>query len=204
MKTIKFSWHCSAAIALGVLCGCETVTVPPTSVGTEYLPPDTIVTGQPGDATVYDLKRLVKEILDEIKADNDFVVALSAMKSEKGRMPDLVVANIENKSSDVEIRSMCRPMRSYIIEGLKNLVSLRIDDNSIVLAPRILSDITGGDKDANKRITPDSLDLYLCIIVEKDPRSPSDGVHWYAINATMYDLHTGRMFNTWNRSFYKK
>lgn len=197
-------WTCLSAIALGVLCGCETVTVPPTSAGTEYLPPDTIVPGQPGDATIYDLKRLVKEILDEIKADNDFMGALTAMESEKGRVPDLVVANIENKSSDVEIRSMCRPMRSYIIEGLKNLVSLRIDDNSIVLAPRILSDITGGDKDANKRITPDSLDLYLCIIVEKDPRSPSDGVHWYAINATMYDLHTGRMFNTWNRSFYKK
>lgn len=197
-------WACLSAIALGVLCGCETVTIPPKPVGTEYLLPDTIVPGEPGDATIYDLKRLVKEILDEIKADNDFMVALSAMKSEKGRMPDLVVAHIDNKSGDAEIRSMCRPMRNYIIEGLKNVVSLRIDDNSIVLAPRILSDITGDDKNANKRITPDSLDLYLRILLEKDPRPPSDGVHWYAINATMYDLHTGAMFNTWNRSFYKK
>lgn len=204
MKAIKSIWHCCAAIALGVLCGCETVTVPPTPDGMEYLPHDTVVAGKPGDATIYDLKRLVKEILEEIKADNDFMGALTAMKSEKGRPPNLVVANIDNKSGDAEIRSMCRPMRNYIIEGLKNFVSLRIDDNSIVLAPRILSDITGGDKDANKRITADSLDLYLCLLLEKDPRTPSDGVHWYAINATMYDLHTGAMFNTWNRSFYKK
>ena len=205
MKAIKSIGRCCAAISLGILCGCETVTVPPTpSPGTVHLPPDTPVLGKPGDATIYELKRLVKEILDEIKADNDFMETLKAMKTEKGEKPDLVVAYVDNESHDGDIRAMCRPMRNYIIEGLKNLVSLRIDDNSIVLAPRILSDINGGNKDANKRITPDSLDLYLCILVEKDPRPPSDGFHWYAINATMHNLHTGRMFNTWNRSFYKK
>ena len=193
------------AVALSVIfCGCmKTVAVPPTPTGTTYLPPDAPVIGRPDHATIYDLKRLVNEVLDKMKADHDFMDALSSMKREKGMKPDLVVALVDNKSGDEEIREMCRPIRNFMNEWLNSLFFLKNDDNSLVLAHRVWVDVTGGNKDANKRITPDSLDLYLRTQLENKPQRGTDGVHWYAINVTLYDLHTGRNLWVGNRDFYK-
>ena len=63
MDKHNFVWPCLAIIALGVLCGCETVTIPPeppTPVKTDY-------------ATIYDLERLALNMMEKLNVAYIFI-----------------------------------------------------------------------------------------------------------------------------------
>lgn len=195
------AWRRCAIMALGALCGCETVTVPPKPTGTQYPPPDTVVKGDYKLATMYDLERLVLMMLDKMNADLDFMDDYNVVKVAKKKKPHLIVALVDNKSPDAWIRDRCGPMRDSINERLSHLFRLKNDDNSLVLADRIFIEVTGGNTDANKQITDDSLDFYMRTKVRNDLEGV--GVHLYKLHITLNNLHTGDVVWESTQKFYK-
>ena len=95
MKRISVGWCCCAAIALGILCGCETVTVPPE-------PPRGPVSPKPTDAQLYNLESATSKLMSEMLSS----AAFKRHYAEKAKAA-IVVGKIEsllhNTRPDCEI-----------------------------------------------------------------------------------------------------
>ncbi|MBO7725356.1 MAG: hypothetical protein J6S40_02715, partial [Thermoguttaceae bacterium] len=59
MKEKNVVWRCCAVMALGILCGCETVTVPPE-------PPRGPVSPKPTDAQLYNLESATSQLMSKM------------------------------------------------------------------------------------------------------------------------------------------
>lgn len=77
---MNVGWRCCAAIALGVLCGCETMTVPP----------------EPPGAQRYDLESASSRLMSEMLSSAAFKRHHAAIEKAKGSHAVIVVGEIEN------------------------------------------------------------------------------------------------------------
>lgn len=187
--------HCLAAIVLGVLCGCETVTVPPKPTGTQYVGTDVIKPGSPDKATMYDLDYLIANTMTKLNHCTEFDEAYNSVKEKKnGARPRLVIANFDNKTTNGDTRRKLNVARDSIKEWFYNSgrFNLRDDDDSIVLAYDIFKNVVGVAEVSNP-VTANSLDFYLRgKLVDIPPSSPDYGEEYqYRLEITMYNLHNG-------------
>lgn len=100
MKEKNVVWRCCAVMALGILCGCETVTVPPE-------PPRGPVSPKPTDAQLYNLESATSKLMSEMLSSAAFKRHYADAEAAKGRRLTIVVGKIENelhnKRPDCEI-----------------------------------------------------------------------------------------------------
>lgn len=187
----KVAWRRCAIMALGALCGCETVTVPPQPAP---LPPDTYVPGEPAPATIYDLERLVLNMMEKLNGNVRFFEEYGRIKEKKnGALPCIVVGLLENKTT-VEVRPQLRAARDSIDEWLynSNLFDLRNDDNSIKLASEIYKEVTGGSVVEDQDFGTNSLDVFLCGDLREFPGESRGRIGYYRLRIAMVNLHTGK------------
>ena len=85
-------WCCCAVIALGILCGCETVTVPPQPMAEPNCPKSGITTG----TQWYDLESATSKLMSEMLSSAAFKRHYAAIEKAKGRHAVIVVGKIEN------------------------------------------------------------------------------------------------------------
>lgn len=185
MKAIKSIWRCCAAIALGVLCGCETVTVPPK-------PPTPV---KPDYASIYDLERLALKMMEKLNGDVRFSKEYERIKEKKnGTLPCIVVDPLKNKTTSQEVKPPLRAARDSINEWLYNsdLFDFRNDDNSIDLAMEIYTTITSSSEVKDQGYGPNSLDLLLCGNLREFPSESDDKVVYYRLRIAIVNLHTGK------------
>ena len=188
-------WTCLSSIALGILCGCETVTVPPEPTGTQHIGTDIVVPGRPDKVTMYDLDRLIVETMTKLNNCTEFEEAYNSVREKKnGAKPRLIIANFDNKTSDGDTRRKLNAARDFIKEWLYNSgrFSIRDDDASIVLAYDIF-EIVVGSSEVSVPVTANSLDFYLRgELVPISPSSLDYGEKYqYRLEVTMYSLHDG-------------
>lgn len=185
MKTIKSIWRCCAAIALGVLCGCETVTVPPE-------PPTPV---KPDYAPIYDLERLALKMMEKLDGNARFIKEYARIKEKKnGTLPCIVVGLLENKTTSQEVKPPLRAARDAINERLYNsyLFDFRNDDNSIDLAMEIYTTITSSSEVKDQGYGPNSLDLLLCGDLREFPPESDVKAVYYRLRIAIVNLHTGK------------
>ncbi len=81
MKKNNVAWYCCAVMALGILCGCETVTVPPK--------PPPLPEGPNG------LEIATSQLISKMRSSNAFNRNYGNVLKAKGRRPVIVVSKIE-------------------------------------------------------------------------------------------------------------
>ena len=185
MKIIKSIWRCCVAIALCVLCGCETVTVPP-----KPIPPV-----KTDGATIYDLERLALKMMEKLDGNARFSKEYEHIKEKKnGTLPCIVVGLLENKTTSQEVKPRLRAARDSINEWLYNseLFDFRNDDNSIALAMEIYTTITSSSEAKDQGYGPNSLNLLLCGDLREFPSESDDKVVYYRLRIAIVNLHTGK------------
>ena len=185
MKAIKSIWRCCAAIALGVLCGCETVTVPPK-------PPTPV---KPDYASIYDLERLALKMMEKLDGNARFIKEYERIKEKKnGTLPCIVVGPLENKTTSQGVKPQLLAARDSINEWLYNsdLFDFRNDDNSLKLASEIFKTITGGSEVKDQDFGTNPLDLFLCGDLREFLAESGDKAVYYRLRIAIVDLHTGK------------
>ena len=104
-------WHCLSAIALGILCGCETVIVPP----------------KPPPEPKYDLESATSQLMSKMLSSGAFKRNYSALMKARETRPVIIVGNIDRllhrTRSDTEI------IRNSIQASLNeaNLFAVKMD-----------------------------------------------------------------------------
>lgn len=81
MKKNNVVWYCCAVVALGVLCGCETVTVPPR--------PPTV----PDNSNALEIA--TSQLISKMRLSHAFNRNLDGLVKAKGRRPVIVVGKID-------------------------------------------------------------------------------------------------------------
>lgn len=103
MKKVNVDWRCCAVMALGILCGCETVTVPPKPPSGPNGPKSEISIG----LQRYDLESATSLLMSKMLSSAAFQRNYAAVVKAKGGRPVIVVGKIENnlhnKRPDCEI-----------------------------------------------------------------------------------------------------
>lgn len=96
MEKHNVCWRCCAVIALGILCGCETVTVPPKPThGTN--PPETGITTNPQR---YDLESATSQLMSKMLSSAAFKRNYGEAQKTKGRRLVIVVGRIDTVLSN--------------------------------------------------------------------------------------------------------
>jgi len=92
MERISVGWCCCTAIVLGILCGCETVTVPPEPMSGPNRPKSGITIGMQR----YDLESATSKLMSEMLSSTAFKRHYAAIEKAKGSHAAIVVGKIEN------------------------------------------------------------------------------------------------------------
>lgn len=185
MDKCNIKCSCLVAIALGILCGCETATVPPD-------PPPPV---KPAYASIYDLERLALNMMDKLNGNVRFSKEYEHIKEKRnGSLPCIVVGLLDNDTTSQEVKLRLRSARDSINEWLYNseLFDFRNDDYSLKLASEILKTITGGSEVKVQDSGANSLDLFLCGDLREFPAESEDKTVYYRLRIAIIDLHTGK------------
>ena len=81
MKKNSVAWYCCTVMALSILCGCETVTVPPKP--------------SPGPKGPNGLEIATSQLISKMRSSHAFNRNLDGVLKAKGRRPVIVVSKIE-------------------------------------------------------------------------------------------------------------
>lgn len=182
-------------IAMLLACGCETVTVPPRSTGTQYLDPNEVIAGKPSEATMYDLETAVQNLMSKMRGNSRFIENYTAAKKAKGGLPIIVPGNIENLTGD-RIQRRLNAIRDSVRVALFNtgLFEVKDDEASEAIRARIIRGADGGLETSSlvqtlgKQEAPD-------FIVLGDMRHFMDvgGYHTYRLRLAIHSLRTGKI-----------
>ena len=191
--SFKGAWLLCAAVLL--VCGCETVTVPPQAKGTQYVNPNEVIAGKPTETTMYDLETAVQNLMSKMRGSPRFSENYNAAKKAKGGLPIVVLGNIENKTTD-RIQGRLDAMRDTIRTSLYDtgLVEVKDDEASEAIRSRIIRGADGGLESGSlvqnlgKQDAPD-------FIVLGDMRHFTDvgGYHTYRLRLAIHSLATGKV-----------
>lgn len=98
MKTISVGWRCCAVMALAILCGCETVVVPPEPKGdARQGDPAEPFLGRPQDVTMYSLESSASQLMADMRANAEFKRNYATKKRSKANTrPTVIVGDIKN------------------------------------------------------------------------------------------------------------
>ena len=98
MKKSNVGWRCCAVIALGILCGCETVVVPPEPKNdVRQGDPAEPFFGRPQDSTMYSLESCARQLMADMRANAEFKRNYATKKkSKKNARPTVIVGDIKN------------------------------------------------------------------------------------------------------------
>lgn len=98
MKKINVGFCFSVAMALGILCGCETVIVPPEPRNdVRQGDPTEPFLGRPQDVTMYSLESSARQLMADMRANAEFKRNYAAKKrTMKNARPAVIVGDIKN------------------------------------------------------------------------------------------------------------
>ena len=84
MKKGNGVWRCCAVMALGILCGCETVVVPPKPRNdARQGDPAEPFFGRPQDVTMYSLESSARQLIADMKANAEITRNYEIKKTAK-------------------------------------------------------------------------------------------------------------------------
>lgn len=191
--------HCLAALSVGVLCGCTTVTIPPEPAGTRYTGPTEIVPGNPRTLTVYDLDSSIQALIQKMKTHPQFARNYRQAKvaKGKGRLPVVCLGLLENKTTDGEVRSRLRAADDTLRASLfdTGLFEVKDDEAADAIKSRIIRGADGGLENANEIIASFGEHEAPDFIVLGDLRHFEDvgGYHTYKLRLAIHSLKTGKI-----------
>lgn len=183
----------AAAIALA---GCATKTVPPKPTGTGYQSPGEIVTGWPGEVTMYDLESSAQQLIGKMLSSPQFAKNYNAVKeSNEGRLPIAVIGNIENKTGERVLGRLIAvgdTIRAALFDS--GLFGAKDDAATDAIKSRIIRGADGGLEDGalvQLMETHESPDF----IVLGDFRHFEDvgGYHTFRLRLAIHSLTTGKV-----------
>ena len=118
------------SVVMLLVCGCETVTVPPSSKGTRILPPGEEIVGDPTVMTIQNLETVVQKLMEKMLGSPRFTEAYAAAKkAKKGKLPIVFVGNIENLSQDVSVKVRLNAMRDTVLTSLYDTGLVDVTDD---------------------------------------------------------------------------
>lgn len=102
MKKGNVVWRCCAVMALGILCGCETVVVPPEPKhDARQRDPAEPFFGRPQDVTMYGLESSARQLMADMKANAEFQGSYKKKKrAKKNARPTVIVGDIKNNTGN--------------------------------------------------------------------------------------------------------
>ena len=117
MKKRNVGWRCCAVIALGILCGCETVVVPPK-------PRNDVRQGDPAepffgrtqDVTMYGLESSARQLLSDMKANAEFQSNYETKKrARKNVRPTVIIGDIKNNATGNRVQDRLDIVRNTVV-----------------------------------------------------------------------------------------
>ncbi len=101
MKKHNVGWRCCAVIALGILCGCETVVVPPKPKNDVHQgDPAGPFFGRPQDVTMYSLESSARQLMADMRANAEFKSSYKTKKAKTKMRPTVIVDDIKNSAAN--------------------------------------------------------------------------------------------------------
>lgn len=102
MKKGNVVWRCCAVMALGILCGCETVVVPPKPKNdAPQGDPAAPFFGRPQDVTMYSLESSARQLIADMKANAEFTRNYEIKKTaKKNGRPTVIIGDIKNATGN--------------------------------------------------------------------------------------------------------
>jgi len=157
MKIGNVGWRCCAVMVLAILCGCETITVPP-EPPTGPNPPKTDKGIQ-----LYDLESATSKLMSDMLSSHAFKRHYADVKETKGNRPVVVVGKIgllmHANRLDTEV------VRDGVQTSLNEAHLFTVKEDGFYDAPdylvtgNIKSDVAGDGSDANPRLHLKILDI---------------------------------------------
>ena len=116
MKKNNVGWRCCAVIALGILCGCETIVVPPEPKNdARQGDPAEPFFGRTQDVTMYSLESSARQLLSDMKANAEFKRNYAIKKkAKKNERPTVIVGEIKN-STENHVQDRLDLVRSTVV-----------------------------------------------------------------------------------------
>lgn len=178
-----------------VFVGCATETIPPKPTGTQYVPPTEVVAGSPQLLTMHDLDSSVQQLMAKMRSNSRFTENYNAIKSAKGKIPLVVIGNIENKTTERlqgRLDAVGDAIRASLYDS--GLFDVKDDDASRAIVSRIIRGADDGVEDSSlvqSLGTQDPPDF----IVLGDLRHFEDvgGYHTYKLHLAFHNLKTGKV-----------
>ena len=101
MNITSIVWCCCAAMTLGIICGCETVVVPPAPKNdARQVDPAGPFFGRPEDVTMYSLESSARQLIADMKANAEFRRYYEMKKTaKKTTRPTVIVGDIQNSTT---------------------------------------------------------------------------------------------------------
>ena len=116
MKKRNVGWRRCAIIALGVLCGCETVVVPPKPrIDARQGDPTEPFFGRTQDVTMYGLESSARQLIADMRANAEFQRNYKTKKKAKRNVrPTVIVGDIKN-STESHIQDRLDIVRNTVV-----------------------------------------------------------------------------------------
>ena len=117
MDKHNVGWRCYAVIVLGILCGCETVVVPPRprNDAGQGDPAEPFI-GRTQDVTMYSLESSARQLIAEMRANAEFRSNYKTKKKAKKNVrPTVIVGDIKNNSTEDHIQDRLDIVRNTVV-----------------------------------------------------------------------------------------
>ena len=194
-KRVSFASAAAVAVVTLVVAGCTTTTVPPRPAGTQYVSVSTVIAGRPDVPTMYDLESSAQQLMSRMRSSPRFVENYNVAKNAKGRIPLVVIGNIENKTKERvqgRLDSVCDTLRASLYDT--GLFEVKDDEAGEAILSRITRGADGGLETSSLVQfvgTQDSPDYILL----GDFRHFEDvgGYHTYRLRLAIHDIATGKV-----------
>lgn len=168
MKTTSVGWRCCAAMALGILCGCETVVVPPAPKDDvcQGDPAEPFV-GRPQDVTMYSLESSARQLMADMRENAEFKRNYETKRRSKNNVrPVVIVGDIKNGATS-HVQHRLNVVRDTVVRTeLLNSGLFTILSNDAELSPDYV--VNGDFRDVPESDGRHSHYLYMRIKDLKD------------------------------------
>lgn len=189
----------TSALAAALVCGCAVNPPPPKPLPNgpaQYVPEGEVINGKASEMTMYDLETATQELLAKMRKSNLFTQNYTSVKTANaGKLPVIVVGNIENRTSD-RIQGRLDTVREIVNTSLFEMDLFEVKDDTAAsqIAARMLQSQTGGLEDGtlvSSLGTHDSPDFML--IGDFSAFKDFGGYHTYKLHLAVHNLKTGKV-----------
>ncbi len=120
MKIHNVGWCCCAVMAVGILCGCETVIVPPKPKNdARQGDPAEPFLGQTQEVTMYSLEFSARQLIADMRDNAEFLSNYKAKKkkAKKNGRPTVIIGGIKNNVRGNHVQDRLDIIRNTVVRS---------------------------------------------------------------------------------------